>query len=192
MKTWISGLTATMVVVCAAAGAASFDADESRDAVVTFEYVGQVVNGSPVATSSRQFGNLSAVAGADGSSAYTFYTEATTVSTVANGPLRIVNRTGTTTVYLAAAAGSFDDPDSFRAGTAVQVSSLRQQVIVDTSTGLFTVFNVNTVTWSRDSWPGTGAGGLAEKGQRFRSTLTGRLNSPGGSPTGWFSGYALR
>ncbi len=154
------------------------------------EYVGNVVNGSPTPADSRQFGNLVAVAGADSFTALTFYTEATTTATVANGPLRIVDRTGTTTIYLASAPGRFDDPETFRSGTPVQVSTLRQQVIVDTTTGLFTVVNINTITWVQERRPTSPD--LGEKGKSFRSSLTGRLNSPGGSPTGWFAGYAVR
>jgi hypothetical protein len=113
---------------------------------ILMEYVGQVINGVPAPASSNQFGNLQDVAGVDSSLQFTFYTEATTVKAIANGPLRIVDRTGTTTIYLTSTPGDFSNPDSFRSGTPVQVSKLRQQVIVDTSTGAFTVVNINTIT----------------------------------------------
>ncbi len=148
-----------------------------------FGYVGQVVNGSPAPASSVQFGNLTGIA--DG--AYTFYTEATTTSATANGPLRIVERAGTTTIYAATAPGDFAHPESFRSGAAVHVSRLRPQVVVDTSTGAFTVLNMNTVP--ADPSPAAPA---ALRGARvLRSVLTGHLNAPGTTPTGWFGGYAI-
>jgi hypothetical protein len=182
-----AGLMAATSVTVAAGNGASPAAFQSQ---ILMEYVGQVVNGIPTPAGSQQYGNLVSVAGADPSLAFTFYTEATTTNVVANGPLRIIDRTGTTTVYLAPAAGSFDDPDSFRAGLPVQVSTLRQQVIVDTSNGMFTVINLNTVT---DSNPFESRGAhmwLGIRGQTFRTRLTGQLNAPNASPTGWFGGYA--
>lgn len=113
---------------------------------ILLEYVGQVIKGTPTPASSNQFGNLQEVAGVDPSLQFTFYTQAMTVKAVANGPLRIVDRTGTTTNYLASTPGDFSNPDSFRSGMPVQVSTLRQHVIVDNSTGTFTVVNINTIT----------------------------------------------
>ena len=45
----------------------------------------------------HHFGNLQAVSGVDPSLQFTFYSQAETVKAVANGPLRIIDRTGTTT-----------------------------------------------------------------------------------------------
>lgn len=56
------------------------------------------------------------MSGVDPSLAFNFYTQAETVKTVANGPLPIVDRTGTTIVYLTSATGDFRNPDSFRTG----------------------------------------------------------------------------
>ena len=156
------------------------------------EYLGQVINGTPTPASSNQFGNLHGVAGVDPSLQFTFYTEATTVNAVANGPLRIVDRTGTTTIYLASTPGDFSNPDSFRSGTPVQVSTLRQQVIVDTSTGAFTVVNVNTITTATEFLSDGDEIHLGKTGQSFRTVLNGHLNAPGMLPTGWFGGYAVR
>src|SRR5215469_17605994 len=148
MKTKISvtRFWLAVLVLVAVFASAPLWADGVFGGQILMEYAGQVINGSPTAASSNQFGNLQAVSGADPSLRFTFYTEAETVKAVANGPLRIVDRTGATTIYLTSAAGDFSNPDSFRSGTPVQVSTLRQQVIVDTSTGAFNVVNINTIT----------------------------------------------
>lgn len=158
---------------------------------ILMEYVGQVINGVPAPASSNQFGNLQNVAGVDPSLQFTFYTEATTVKAIANGPLRIVDRIGTTTIYLTSTAGDFSNPDSFRSGTPVQVSTLRQQVIVDTSTGAFTVVNINTITAVEEFISDGKESQLGKVGQSFQTRLSGHLNTPGMSPTGWFGGYAV-
>jgi hypothetical protein len=181
-----------VVVLVAVLASAPLRADGVFGAQILMEYVGQVINGSPTPASSNQFGNLQAVSGVDPSLYFTFYTQAETVKSVANGPLRIVDRIGTTTIYLSSAAGDFSNPDSFRSGTPVQVSTLRQQVIVDTSTGAFNVVNINTITSVTEFWSGRDEVQLGEVGQSFRTVLNGHLNTPGMSPTGWFGGYAVR
>jgi hypothetical protein len=153
---------------------------------VLFEYVGQVTNSG---ASSAQYGNLTNVAGQSGT--FTFYTTATNVSVTNNGSIRIIDRTGTTTIYLANAAGDFSNPDSFRAGTPVQVSDLKQQVIVDTATGAFTVLNVNTITSVVPFSSGDDSETLGDEGQVFRTNLTGHLNAGTPPPSGWFGGYAV-
>ena len=179
----------TLAAVCACAslwGAAAFHGQ------ILMEYVGQVINGTPTPGSSNQFGNLQGVSGVDPSLQFTFYTEATTVKTVVNGPLRIIDRTGTTTIYLASAPGDFTNPDSFRLGTPVQVSTLQQQVIVDTSIGAFSVVNINSITAATEFLSGSNEVQLGKAGQSFRTVLNGHLNAPGMLPTGWFGGYAVR
>ena len=182
------------VLVLAAVGAGTLlSAGEAGafDGQILMEYVGQVINGTPTPASSNQFGNLQGVAGVDPSLQFTFYTQAVTNKAVANGPMRIVDRTGTTTIYLASTPGDFGNPDSFRSGTPVQVSTLRQQVIVDTSIGAFTVLNINTITTSAEFMSGGNETQLGEVGQSFQTRLSGHLNAPGMSPTGWFGGYAV-
>jgi hypothetical protein len=158
---------------------------------ILMEYVGQVVNGAPLPSSSAQYGNLQDVADVDPALSFTFYTEADTTSVVANGPLRVIDRVGRTTIYLAQAPGDFSAPDSFRSGTPVQISTLDQHVVVDTATGMFTVVNTNTIeTASRLGSQGAPAR-LGRRGEGFRTILTGHLNTAGGSPSGWFGGYAV-
>lgn len=194
MKTRISlrGLCVAVLVLAGACVGPSLWAKGAFQGQILMEYVGQVINGTPTPASSNQFGNLQAVAGVDPSLQFTFYTEATTDNVVANGPLRIVDRTGTTTIYLASAPGDFSNPDSFRSGTPVQVSTLRQQVIVDTSTGAFAVVNINTITAASEFLSDGREVQLGEAGESFRSVLNGHLNAPGTLPTGWFGGYAVR
>lgn len=109
---------------------------------------------------------------------FTFYTEATTDKVIANGP-RIADRTGTTTVYLASTSNHFSNPDSFRSGTPVQVSSLRQQVIVDTSTGAFNVVNINIITAVAEFLSDGRQAQLGEAVQAFRTFLNRHLKAPG-------------
>jgi hypothetical protein len=191
-KIRIKGFCLAVLVVVTVCASAPLWAHAVFGGQILMEYVGQVINGSPTPNSSNQFGNLQAVSGVDPSLQFTFYTQAETVKVVANGPLRIVDRTGTTTIYLTSAPGDFSSPDSFRSGTPVQVSALRQQVIVDTSTGAFSVMNINTITSATEFLSGEEDVQLGEAGQSFLTVLNGHLNAPGMSPTGWFGGYAVR
>lgn len=186
-KLWLA--VVAIATVCASAPLWASSAFHGQ---ILMEYVGQVINGTPTPASSNQFGNLHGLAGVDPSLQFTFYTAATTVKAVPNGPLRIVDRTGTTTIYLASTPGDFSNPDSFRSGTPVQVSTLQQQVIVDTSTGAFSVVNTNTITTAAEFLSDGNEIQLGEPGQSFRTVLNGHLNAPGMLPTGWFGGYAIR
>ena len=164
---------------------------EHPSPAILWELVGQVINGGaggPVA--SAQFGNLLGSPCTAPDAALTFYTEATTTRSTANGPLRVIDRTGTTTVRLAPAAGDFASPETFRAGTVVQTSRLEQQVIFDTTTGAFTVLNVNTVSPGGAAPSGWSCPELLRPGARIRTELRGHVNAPGGTPTGWFGGFA--
>ena len=164
---------------------------ERPSPAILWELVGQVINGGAGgASASVQFGNLLGSPCTAQDAALTFYTEATTTRTTSNGPLRIINRTGTTTVRLAPAAGDFASPETFRAGAVVQTSRLEQQVIFDTTTGAFTVLNVNTVSPGATASSGWSCPELLRPGARIRTELRGHVNTPGGTPTGWFGGYA--
>src|SRR5262245_38850234 len=92
---------------------------------VRLELIGQVSN-SPTGVApatSTQYGYLSYVLGlpvfrsepADETTAlYTFYAQATTIRVLPDGPLRIITRVGTFTVYRHPTLSSnFDDPSSF-------------------------------------------------------------------------------
>jgi hypothetical protein len=166
-----------------------------------FELVGQVLN-VPMTPNSKQYGYLSFVNGVDDvfsggpqnetTALFTFFTEAVTTRVITNGNLRVVNRTGTTTVYFDDTPdGNFADPETFRDGTPVLTMSLRQQVILDLAEGTFTTVNFNTVT----SAPAFSVGGetirLAKERDQFRTFISGRTNTTG-TPAGFvIAGYAV-
>src|SRR5438034_5962450 len=89
---------------------------------IALEIVGQVQN-VPATPLSNQYGYISAINEIDsvfnssthneGTALFTFYTEAHTDSVINNGKLRIVDRTGTTTIYFDEAPnGNFNDPNT--------------------------------------------------------------------------------
>ena len=192
----------SLTVFCALAQATNHV--KIRATLPAFEVLGQVNNFAGAPPTSQQFGYLSSVTGIDNvysaaspqnesTAQLTFFTQATTLSTKIDGPLKIVNRTATTTIYLNSAPASFANPDSFRSGQPVQVSSMTQQVVIDTVSGVFTVVNVNTVTESSVFELNGGDVRLGREGDQFRTILTGHLNTGlvVGGPAGWFGGYAV-
>jgi hypothetical protein len=158
---------------------------------ILLEYVGQVINGTPTPASSNQFGNLQGVAGMDPSLA---------IHLLHAGHDGQSRRQWTTADHrpnrydhdlFCFDTGDFSNPDSFRSRTPVQVSTLRQQVIVDNSTGTFMVVNINTITTAAQFVSDGKDTQLGEVGQSFQTRLSGHLNAPGTSPAGWFGGYAV-
>ncbi len=192
-------LLASIIPLPASAGKDD-DVDRIRvvDGQLLYEFTGQVTNFTT--TTSTQYGYFTTIHGigalftgipAEGTARFTFYREATNVLVVANGPLRTISRVGTTTVYFnASPAASFANPDSFRAGTPIQRSTFEQQVVVDTTSQVFTVVNVETLTEVDDfNLDGiqTAIGGV---GDAYRTVKQGRLNSPA-PPAGHFGGYSV-
>ena len=167
---------------------------------VVFTLIGQVTNTPP--DQSAQYGYLTGIAGMDHlfasptedetSAFFTFYTEATTVAVRHNGPMTIVEREGTTTVYYNAVPhASFADPDSFRDGQAVLVMTLKQQVILDSVATAFSVVVGNNVT-ANDSFEKDGRTWiLARRHDNFRWALTGRQNATP-PPSGHFAAYVVK
>jgi hypothetical protein len=120
---------------------------------VMFEFVGQVIN-VPNTTTSDQFGYLSFIRGVspifngtpqnEATAKFTFFRATTTERVISNGPLRIVNRTGTLTFYVdPASTPDFSNPSTFQSGSPILVARMRQQVVSDTANGVFTVVNEN-------------------------------------------------
>jgi hypothetical protein len=180
------------------------DSDENVEKIkvaegqILYEIIGQVINGTP--TTSTQFGYYTYIKGIDGLFAgtpenettawFTFHRETTNLRVTVNGPLRIISREGTTTVYLnAAPAGDFSNPDSFRAGVPIQTSTLRQQVIVDTVTQTFTVVNQDTITSTSLFSVNGRTYQIGKVGDVFRTTKNGHLTGP--VPSGHFAGYSV-
>lgn len=176
---------------------------------VAFEIVGEVNNSAPgvVPATSEIFGYLSKVDGIDpaftdstpanqneSTALFTFDTQATTIRTTIHGPFKIIDRDGTTTMYLNNGPSSFSDPTTFAQGTPIQQSTFHQQVIVDSVENTFTVVNTNSVTSTSQFKIGSTKYQLGRSGDNLRTTFQGVLAVRGGGappPTGFFSGYAV-
>ena len=170
-----------------------------------YEFVGQVINPTP--TTSVQYGFLSLIAGLDSISSQTgalvseatalltFYNDTTNQQVINNGPLRVVSRSGTATIYLnPSGGGDFNNPDSFRAGKPVQTCSLRRQVALDTVTGSFTTRFEMTVTSTRVFQIAGANYHLGRAGEVYHWTVTGKLTAeapPAAHIVGFASGSSL-
>jgi len=167
---------------------------------LTLELVGQVQSSAPGVSpgTSIQYGYLSHLGGLpifkaepqnESTALFTFYTDTTTNRVINNGPIRVINREGTMTIYSdPTASGTFANPDSFRDGTPVLVAGLRQQVIVDSTTGGFTAQNLNTIISTTPFQGPSGTLQLGKAGDRFRTIISGHLNAPG-PPSAYIAGY---
>lgn len=153
----------------------------------TMELIGAVLN---TASSSTQYGYISSIAGIPGifagspqnetTALLTFHNDTTTLRVINNGPLRIVNREGTMSVYFDEKPnGDFANPASFRDGTPVMVATLRHQVILDTVTNQFTTFFVNAITSSSVFTVAGRQYDFGKPGQTFRTTVSGRPSTSG-------------
>src|SRR5262249_45558731 len=122
---------------------------------------------------------------------FTFFNDTVNERVINNGSIRIINRVGTTTIYLNTSANAtFASPTSFQNGIPVQTSVLRHQVVIDTVTGSFTTTFVNTIT-SADRFQLEGSSfRLGKVGQTYRTTVFGHLNSPA-PPSAHIAGYAV-
>jgi hypothetical protein len=203
-RSWFPGRIGAAVIVWIAGVAGTLQAREHRLNVqigeVAFTLVGQVTNTSPA--QSIQFGYLPTISGLtdlfasptedETTAFFTFYNDTTTKAVRHNGPLTIIEREGTTTVYYNVAPhASFADPSSFQDGQAVLVMDLKQQVIVDTITGSFSVVMSNDVTAASSfSWDGS-EWQLAHRNSQFRWALQGHLNGTP-PPSGHFAAYVVK
>ena len=184
-----------MVLITSAAASAQITIPITEQQVV-YELIGEFNNSG---LASQQYGYLSSVTGLDNAfsstitknettALFTFVTDATTFQVVNHGPFRIVDRTGTTTIYLNSGPSDFSDPSSFSQGTPIQVSSYRQQVIINTLTNTFVTVHTNNIT-SVETFTLNGAAyRLGQVGKSFRTNYSGQSNTPGATPTGWFAG----
>jgi hypothetical protein len=169
---------------------------------LSLELVGQVVNtpAGAVPATSAQFGFVSYLLGLaifkgepenETTALFTFYIDANTIRVISDGPLRVVTRQGTMTVYRnPGASASFDNPASFRRGTPVLVAGFRQQVVIDTVAGTFSTRNLDRITATKPFPAGEHALQLGVVGARFVTVLTGHLNMPG-PPSAYFAGYTF-
>jgi len=164
-----------------------------------YEFVGQVLN--PSATQSIQYGYLNSIAGLDtvatqsgavseATALLTFYNDTATQLVINNGPIRVIDRTGSSTIYFnAAGGGDFTNADTFRAGKPVQTCTLRHQVVIDTSTGYFTASFEMTITSAR-VFQVNGAGYLLGRpGEVYHWNVYGKLTTQG-PPAAQIAGFA--
>jgi hypothetical protein len=195
-----------LAAVLAAAALLGVSASAAPPVVIaqnlSLELVGQVVN-SPagaVPATSTQYGFVSYLLGLpifkgepqnETTAIFTFAIDANTLRVVSNGPLRVVTREGTFTVYRNPAANaSFDSPASFRQGTPVLVAGFRQQVVIDTVAGTFSTRNLDRITMTKPFPAGRRSLQLGGVGARFVTALTGHNNMPG-PPSAYFAGYTF-
>jgi hypothetical protein len=169
---------------------------------LSLEFVGQFENSPPSVTPPTHvhYGYLSYVRGLsvfraaeqnEKTALFTFYADAATPRVIPNGPLRIVTRIGTLTIYRDPSTnGDFARPTTFKDGTPVLVARFRQQVVTDTVTGSLTTFHQNTIVSTRAFPAGRHNVRLGRVGQRFQTIFSGHVTMPG-PPSGYFGGYAV-
>lgn len=163
-------------------------------------FVGQFINSGP---NSHQFGYLSRIQGIanvfnsttvkdESTAMFTFSTYASNVQVVNNGPLRVVNRSGTTTIYYHPEGGAtFSDPSSFEAGIPIQFSDYDQQVLLNPSVPFpFTTTHLNTISSTQSFVLGGELLRLGREHDSWRTHYLGTTNTAGTTPTGYFVGYA--
>ncbi len=196
----LAAATLVALAVTTVSGAQSDSVRKVRD--VSLELVGEVTNTPPGVTpaTSTQVGYLSYVVGLkafkgepanETTALFTFYAQLPTVRVISDGPLRIITRLGTFTIYRDLSANSrFGEPDTFGDGRPILVASVRQQVVSDTVSGTFTTLNRNTITATKPFAAGKRRVQVGLVGEKFNTVLTGHLNMPG-PPSGYFAGYTV-
>jgi hypothetical protein len=168
---------------------------------LSLEFVGQFQNSAPGVTPATHshYGYISYIRGlsvftgapSETSALFTFFADAATLRVIANGPLRVVTRVGSLTIYRDASTnGDFARPASFRDGTPVLVARFRQEVVSNTVTGSFTTFHQNTITSTRLFSADQRRVRLGRAGQVFRAYFSGHNTMPG-PPSGYIAGYAV-
>lgn len=200
-------LVAALMVVLMGSTGAIFVQGHSRAAHVrairtlSLEFIGQFQNspsGVTPATHSH-YGYVSYIQGLSAfvhapqdetTALYTFFADAATVRVITNGPLRVITRLGTLTIYLDRSTNStFANPQTFRDGTPVLVATFRQQVVSNTVTNSLTTFHENRITSTRTFADDRGNVQLGAVGETFTTSFSGQGNMPG-PPSGFFAGYA--
>ena len=188
-------LASVLVLITAGVASAQITMPITEEQVL-YEMIGEFNNSG---STSQQYGYLSSVTGLDNvftspttknetTALFTFVTNATTFQVVNHGPFRIVDRTGTTTIYLNNGPSDFTNPATFSQGIPIQVSNYRQQVIINTLTNTFVTVHTNTVTDVETFTLNGVAYRLGQLGKSFRTNYSGQPNTPGAIPSGWFAG----
>jgi hypothetical protein len=187
-----------LVIISVGSASAQITLPVSEEKVL-YEVIGEFNNSG---AASQQFGYFADITGLgnvfsststknETTALFTFVTNAMTFQVLNNGPFRIVDRTGTTTVYLNNGPSDFSNPATFSQGTPIQVSNYRQQVILNTLTNAFVTIHTNTIT-SVETFTLNGvAYRLGQAGKSFRTNFSGQVNTPGALPSGWFAGTSI-
>jgi hypothetical protein len=116
---------------------------------------------------------------------FTFVTNATTDRVIVNGPFKIVNRSGTTTIYRNTEPADFNNPETFSQGTPIQNSTYRQQVVLNTLTDSFVTVHTNVITRTQTFSLNGNTYRLGWHGAAFRTSYFGQSNTEA-VPSGWF------
>jgi hypothetical protein len=192
---WIAGMLVLSTALSASAQV-TLPISEER---VLYEVIGEFNNSG---LASQQFGYFADITGLSNTfssdttknettALFTFVTNATTFQVVNNGPFKIVDRSGTTTIYLNNGPSDFSNPATFSQGTPIQISNYRQQVVINTLTNTFVTVHTNIVTCVETFTLNGVAYRLGQVGKSFRTSYSGQNNSPGATPTGWFAGTSV-
>lgn len=192
------GLAAVLVLMTAMSASAQITLPTSEQQVL-YELIGEFNNSG---LANQQYGYLSSVTGVgnvfssttaknETTALFTFVTNATTFQVVNHGAFRIIDRTGTTTIYFNNGPSDFTNPASFSQGTPIQVSSFRQQVIFNTLTNTFLTVHTNTITSVETFTLNSVAYRLGQLGKSFRTNFSGQVNTSGAPPSGWFAGTSI-
>lgn len=168
---------------------------------LSLEFAGQFLNSPPGVTPAthEHYGYLSYASGLkafDGAAEdettalFTFHASARTLRVISDGPMRIVTRVGTLTIYRDTSSnGSFGNPGSFSDGMPILVTRFRQQSVLDTVSNMFTTFHENRITSAKPFGVGARRVQLGVVGATFTTEFMGHSNMPG-PPSGHFGGFA--
>ena len=85
----------------------------------------------------------------------------------------------------------FQRPRTLSQGAPIQVSSYRQQVILNTTTNAFTTVHMSEISQTSQFTLNGQLYQLGHQGKLFRTAYSGQSNAPGLAPSGWFSSYAM-
>src|SRR5262249_45561927 len=122
---------------------------------------------------------------------FTFYNDTTNTQVINNGPFRIVNRVGTSTIYLNdTPGGDFANPNSFRNGRPVMMAAIRMQVIIDNVAGTFTATFILTITSVEVFRLDNLNLRLGKIGQKLRLTFIGHINTAA-PPAAHIAGFVV-
>ncbi len=172
---------------------------EPSSPLIGYEVVGQVLN--PSAQQSLQYGYVNLVRGLDrittsagaavseSTALLTFFNDTATERVINNGPMRVVDRTGTGAIYFDSGNADFANPDTFRKGTPIQSYTLRHQVVIDTSTGYFTTTFEITITSAKAFQIDRNTYRLGHPAGVYRLIVSGKLTQQA-PPSAYIAGLA--